>query len=793
MIAVTPASGVEHIVQVLTKTEAALDELHHYYKFGRHADAFPEKPYFLFSHCGHLLFSLWLIEADSQACIFDQDSRLNRIMQQLDCNALRYSEYKRRMLHADAYQEHLQNEPTWFKFWIKAVEVLDGPTVSKSRAFPQKLLEGTVQNGSLEGKPNRKKRQTLQTLVRSGEAGRLLLRSTWILEDMISAVAAHSLTMHPQKHAIARIQVLCGLLQRLRRHIVLDSAVKGPYALFVDPTWGLPSALTRFSRNRTQGDLVVAPMDEGGTINCTYTWTAGRKHKTQSWTQEVSALLQSYEDTLFKTWSYDTAQYLQDIDDSSQAEAHWVVDGLEANDLEAISQQADRLLESFAAHPAYEGFVETMAGVLRNGRPQWQPKELSWTYVKKLDRITERLKFVCREAKVLGGEDPVAQVIANLWPPRQVPNEDADTSSPVPLAPKKDRTTERASHNQTESEVQGGTGDGNHEVHDDDTLELQSSRNRHEQTAESHSFPNDANETEESTVAMDDASTAAEAGPDGELRERHDPPAATAYAPEQDVTEANEEVAAEPADTQDQPTEETEQGSLESSDELAMTEASPDVELHERNDQPAATAYAPEQDVTEANEEVAAEPADTQDLSTGQLKVSSVTEESSQSSHEHTAERPESWNRTEQSEPVAGQDSQEDGPRDATKTKTIVSDEKAQNEEARAATPLAPSEINRQAARQILLHHLSKYHGLPEEQMNRKPLLSRQLQQTLQWKPSTVQRAMEDIFGKKPFTVYKAQCSAGIICSSLCACDRNQEGTLQVEDRTPCLHTAGTR
>jgi len=762
MIAATPASGVEHIVQVLTKTEAALDELHHYYKFGRHSDAFPEKPYFLFSHCGHLLFSLWLIEADSQACIFDQDSRLNRIMQQLDFNALRYSEYKRRMLHADAYQEHLQNEPIWFKLWIKAIEVLDGPAVSQSRAFPQKLLEGTMHNGSLEGRPNRKKRQALQNLVRSGEAGRLILRSSWVLEDMISAVASHSLTMHPQKHAIARIQVLSGLLQRLRRHIVLDSAVKGPYALFVDPTWGLPSALTRLSRNRRQGTLVVAPVDEGGTIDCTYTWTSGRKQKTRSWTQEVSALLQSYEDTLFKTWAYDTGQYLQGIDDSSQVEACWVIDDLEAHDLETISQQADYLLESFAVHPAYEGFVEKMAGVLRNGRRQWQPRELSWTYVKKLDRIAARLKFVYREAKVLGGADPVAQVIANLWPPRQLPTEDTDTSSPTPPAPKKDRTARPASHNQTESEVHGGTGDGNHEEHHNDTVE------------------------------MDDASAAAEACPDVELREQRDPPVATVYAPEPDVTDANQELATEPADTQDRRTEDTEQGSLESSDEPAMTEACPNVELHEQHDPPVATVYAPEPNVTEARQELATEPADTQDQHTEQLAVSPVKEESSQCSHERAAERPEPWDRTGQSEPASSRDSQEDGPRDATETETVVSDGRTQNEEARAATPLAPSEINRKAACHILLHHLSKYHGLPEEQMDRKPLLSKQLQQALQWNPSTVQRAMEDIFGKKPFTVYKAQCSAGIICSSLCACDRNQEGTLKVKDRAPCLHTAPT-
>jgi len=71
--------------------------------------------------------------------------------------------------------------------------------------------------------------------------------------------------------------------------------------------------------------------------------------------------------------------------------------------------------------------------------------------------------------------------------------------------------------------------------------------------------------------------------------------------------------------------------------------------------------------------------------------------------------------------------------------------------------------------------------------------LSREIQEALQWNPATVQRAMGDIFGKKPFTVYKAQCSAGLICSGLCAFERKRGGTLEVDDEKPCLHTAGVR
>jgi len=762
MIAATPASGVEHIAQVLTKTEAALGELHHYYKFGRHTDVFPEKPYFLFSHCGHLLFSLWLLEADSEKRIFNEDSRLSRIIQQLDFNALRYSEYKRRMLHADAYEEHLQNEPTWFRFWIKAIEVLDGSTVSQSRAFPQKLLRGTMQDGSLEGKPNRKKRQALQNLVRSGEAGRLILRSTWILEDMIAAVASHSLTMHPQKHAIVRVQVLTGLLQRLRRHIVLDSAVKGTYALSVDPTWGLPSALSRLWRNRTQGELTVAPVDEGGTINCTYTWTSGRKQKTQSWTQEVSALQQDYEDTLFKTWSYDTGQYLQGIDDSFQTEACWVVDDLEANDLETISQQADRLLESFAALPAYGGFVEKIAGVLRNGRPQWQPRELSWNYVKRLDRIVERLRFVCREAKVLGGADPVAQVIVNLWPPQQWPLEETTAADPAAPAAKEEQDAESAPCDR-------------------------------------------ATETEQDPVATAGVCRDVEAAEDrneSESLDSADVPLDTTYTPEKNAADVHPEVSAEPAQTQDTHEARTKPESVEAGSEPTRAEAAPDVEsTKDRNrdepsdsvDLPVETVYAPEGGVTDSNPETAGDSADTQDPATEESQACCVETEPSQSSPEHAVERPAPCGQAGPSEPAAGQDAREDEAVQPPQAETVASDKEIPDEPAPAATRLAPSQINRKAACEILLRHLSKYHGLPEESRNRRPLLSREIQEALQWSPATVQRAMGDIFGKKPFTVYKAQCSAGLICSGLCAFERKRGGTLEVDDEKPCLHTAGVR
>jgi len=57
MIAGQQADRTAQLADMVMKTEAALGEPHHCRRFGHHLRLFPQKSYFLLSHCAHLLLS----------------------------------------------------------------------------------------------------------------------------------------------------------------------------------------------------------------------------------------------------------------------------------------------------------------------------------------------------------------------------------------------------------------------------------------------------------------------------------------------------------------------------------------------------------------------------------------------------------------------------------------------------------------------------------------------------------------------------------------------------------------
>ena len=66
-------------------------------------------------------------------------------------------------------------------------------------------------------------------------------------------------------------------------------------------------------------------------------------------------------------------------------------------------------------------------------------------------------------------------------------------------------------------------------------------------------------------------------------------------------------------------------------------------------------------------------------------------------------------------------------------------------------------------AQRQLLTRLIEHHGSPTVSGDGLPLSRRKMEEELGWKPAEVQRTMTDIFGNRPFTVYKQKCSEGTI------------------------------
>jgi len=452
MTATKKAEKVTHVADTMVKTEAALGEMHHYCKFGRYLSVFPQRSYFLFSHCAHLLFSLWLSEQDDPLGIFTPDCGLTPLLSSLDFGSLRYLDYSRRMLYADAYEEHLKNEPQWYKFWINLLQELQRSDAAVCEELSRQFLSCLADPGFLDGKLPKKNERALAGLVQSPGAGRLFLHSTWVLEDMISTGACHIGTLDPAAHGIEQMQSLVCLLSQLRRTLVWEAGVRGPYVLSADRGWSEPSALTRLFFGKAQGLLSVMPREEGGELACTWN-TGSPKARQRTWVRRVAALPHPYEEVLFKTWPLDGEE--RSCDGPTPGEAQWIVDDLEAGHLESICTHADKVLQGLGGHQAYGGFVEEVSHTLRNGRSQWQSAELPWSYVRRLDQLIERLKFACREAKALGGENPVQKVIRRLWPSRAAPAAGPRPSHESELPPRESTPAAPTGATATEPQYKG--------------------------------------------------------------------------------------------------------------------------------------------------------------------------------------------------------------------------------------------------------------------------------------------------------------------------------------------------
>lgn len=393
------------LADILLKSQAALEEVRRYYKYERHALVFPEKMYFLLSHCAHLLFSLWLAEQESPTGLFRSNAQMEAMESELDFDVLRYVDYKRRTLHADTYEEHLKNEPDWFKFWLQALHAMGGDQALDAEKFAQEILAYANDKGFLEGTISRKRRRAFADLMKTDAGARLLHRSALILETMTSAMALHFAGLDPGVNATEQIAALVCMLRQARLIIVNEVPASGPYILFSGKGWGEPQLL-RVHPGRVLGCLKVVPKRDGGSIVCTYKWTAGSQARKRSWTQATSAMPHSYEETLFRTWPRDVAD----------ERTCWLVQRAEAVRLKVVFRHIEAIRTSLSANPLCAGLIGELTDISIDRHMRQEALQLHWTYVDRLDQLLAKLQSAYREARILGGKNPGQEVIATLWP-----------------------------------------------------------------------------------------------------------------------------------------------------------------------------------------------------------------------------------------------------------------------------------------------------------------------------------------------------------------------------------------
>jgi len=802
-----------HIAEILLKSEAALGELHQYYKFGRHDGTFPEKPYFLLSHCAHLLFSLWLTESESPAGLFEYSSRLNAMISSLDFDALRYADYKRRAFHADAYQEHLKNEPKWFKFWLAALEKQDETRPLSSQEFSQSILTYVSHPGFLEGKISKKHRKTLADLLKTDTVDRIFSRSISLLEEMTAAIVFRFTTLDQRHHTREQLASLICLLRQVRRTIISESPAQGPYVLLSNKNWGIPSSLFRMYGGRMRGTLKVVLKRDGGHIVCSYSWTSGARSKCRSWTRDASALTHLYEEELFKTWSYDTGEPLHAPASSTDTKAYWLVQSNEAKRLRAVFRHIETVMKALAVNPLCNGLIADIARLSMDNQTNWQGTRLAWTYVNKLDHVLDTLKFAYREASVLGGDNPGAEVISNMWPPQPSVCERAERHEW--------HVTEPAELTEETEEVAGdfdGEAEGR-QARDERPAAVEQAKCSGRSLAQDE-ISDDPEEQQEPPIAAQ--------CPAHESEQESESQATCCPIPTPTESAAEDLICPKPEIRTDQVsyTDETEEmpGRLDDeAEERQVPEEQPDAveqaeygstslpgdeisDTEQEQGQPiAAQCPASEADPEAESQEACCQiPAPTESAAEeliapepeAQTNPVSSTEEVDSSSHdvlaiavsdrrfcEYIAQQPqrepEAVQAPSEAEPTTDANPPEPCPSEPThdyqayfarlaKQGVAPSVASAVNSRypkrpslvKRAKSKITPEQM--EAVRQ-LLHKLLEHHAPHTELPRETPLSLRTLQQTLGWKQSDVQRAMTNLFGQRPFTAYKHKCSQSVI------------------------------
>lgn len=719
----------QHIAEILLKTGSALEEVFQYYKVGRHESTFTGKSYFLLSHCAHLLFSLRSADEDSGGNLFRHVSGPAAFLAELDCGPLRHADYNRRTHHADSLDDHLKNEPKWFAFWMGILERLDPREAQSHREFTQRVLTYVGYRGFLEGKAVRKNKKILDDLMKTVTAGRILLRTMSVLEDMIRVITSHFATQDAETCTDGQVTALACLLNQIRRTIVWEAPATGPYVPRGAKSWRMPLSIARLHLRATEGTLRLVPKREGGEIICSYHWMAKSARKRRSWTVKTSALQHTYEQELFATWSREAGEYLQDPGRFPEASASWIVQNAEADRLENLSRQADLVLNALRANPASRGLVVAVTPILRNAATRWKATELPWTYIRQLEKLLNKLTFTCREAKVLGGDNPVEQVIRQTWPSQHStkiearpepkppqPSETTTVESPAEMTPEKDCLPEPAAQpeqhrpEEAPAERPQPSSDGatcKQNLQPEPTLQeyRRTDTESHERRPEPQAERLELDELQE------------HARPE-------DPPELSEVPPTPDN--------AEQLDLTTSPTPEPT-----ATDSAELPLCIPPVEEFPGWDEDAPVS----QDIP------AVDDADTPPQVTAAPKSSA-------------AEEPEPAPRAEQpAEPIE--------PLGIDLFSAMIPAPREDSEQEPACGPTKPKEQSADADDAVLLQRLQEHHRPLYGAAQYKPLSLIQLTSDLAWNRTRVQRTMTDLFGPKPFTVYKERCKDRTIADVL--------------------------
>jgi hypothetical protein len=777
------------------EAKLTLDQVFRFYKWRRHAPGFPEEVYLLLSRCMYVCFSLWRSDQENQGEFFRRSPPPTAFWIGLDFAKLQASERGGPAVSADAWPDHFTNDTKWFDFWMKTLEQSDPRAAPIYREFSRHILACLGRQDLLDVKVGYRNRKALDLFLKENEAGRVLLRTIAVLEDLIQAIVRYFATLDGRTCVLEKVALLTGFLSEMRQILVWETPAKGPYSPSSDARWSGRSPLTWLSHDRTPGVLTVIPRREGGEILCISHPASDAKGRRASWVRKVASLKGTYEEALFATWSYDTGAHRKNPEKFPGVTAGWTVQYAEAQRLETLARQVDLLLASLQGNPRCQRLVEAVRGVLRNGASRWKATVLPWTYVKQLDQLLEKLTSVYREANPLRGGDAAERVVAQIWTSEETTTAGAG-SSHGPAGPSGEASHTAASQDMTRAlgEVKFILPKADPDALDQPPQKPESAEYSPEADAETAVEKPPEERAVSELSAQAEIGTSAEKLP-GERELAEQSPEAQAQTPAQRPPEERERSEQTPeveAQTVAQkPPEEPElsepspEAGMETAEEVSprepeSSEPRSEAEMETRADEPA-----------EQPESLGRGPETEMEMSAEKPpEERESAEQSPESQAETTVERLDSSGEDSQTEdpapiheehttPAA---SEEVGARERPPSVAAApSRGLAETDAAQAVVPAARKKPAPKPARKkrttnvsrpeeiddVLLRRLLEHHGCPGGTVNCEPLSAAQLQRDLGWTPSKVQRALTNIFGPKPVNVYRSKCKDRSIAAFL--------------------------
>ncbi len=692
------------MAESFAEAKSALDEVFRLYKWHRHTKDFPEEIYLLLSRCTYICFSLWWADQESRGDFFRRSPPPMFFWIGLNFGELRAGEPQGSVSPADTREAHLINDTKWFAFWMKTLELSDPRGASVYREFARHILACVGHRNLLEVKTRYRSRKALDFFLKQNEAGGVLLRTVFVLEDLIQAILRYFSTLDGRTCVLEKIALLTGLLGEMRQIIVWETPANGPYSPSGDARWRARSPWAWLSRDRTRGVLTVIPKREGGEIICIYNPPSHPKDRRVSWVRKVASLKDTYEEALFATWSYETGEHRKNPQQFPGVTAQWTVQYAEAQRLETLSRQIDLLLAALQGNPQCQRMVEVVRGVLRNGSPRWKNTVLPWTYVRQLDQLLAKLISVFRKASTSGGEGIADRVVAQNWAAEETPAGGVDPSPPP----------------------DGQDGEVSREaVSQDVTFALSDVK---------YVLPKANRDTLDKPQQP--------SGPSEPLPPRPSAPEdrLAVQSPEVRVETAAEKLPEEPESSEQGPEAEMETAAEEPSEEPELSEQSPEVEVE-------TTAEKLPEEPESSGEDFEAE---------GPAPV-----------HEESTACATSDDMGDQEHPPSVAAVPSAGPTETDAAQAVVPaspEEPASNpaRRKRTADTSHPDEIA-----DTLLRRLLEHHGCLGDTINYEPLSAAELQRDLGWNQSKVQRAMTHVFGPKPVNAYRNKCKDRTISTFL--------------------------